>query len=98
MSTGSDPKLESSSEAPPSKPAARARRRAAARDQRAVQRFAFEGLLLRLVATCGVIAIGIAIAAIMHSSGSQGWLIGLIVATVSVVMSGVIWSGRAPRV
>jgi hypothetical protein len=54
--------------------------------------------MLRVIATCGVIAIGVAIAAIMHSSGSQGWLIGLIVSTVSVVVSGVIWSGRAPRV
>jgi hypothetical protein len=33
----------------------------------------------------------------MHSSGSEGWLIGLVVSTVSVVMSGVIWSARGPR-
>ena len=34
---------------------------------------------MRIIATAGVVAIGVAIAAIMGSSGSQGWLIGLVV-------------------
>ena len=104
MSSGDDPELGTtsepvgSSEPPVSQPATRAGRRAVRRDRRADHRSALEQLLLRLVATCGVVAIGIAIAAIMHSSGSEGWLIGLVVAGVSVVMSGVIWSTRGPRV
>jgi hypothetical protein len=53
-----------------------------------------ERLLMRVIATCGVVAIGVAIAAIMHSSGSQGWVIGLVVSIVSVVLSGVLWSSR----
>ena len=44
--------------------------------------------MMRLIATCGVVAIGVAIAAIMVSSGSQGWLVGLVVSIVSVVISG----------
>ena len=58
------------------------------------RRFGAERLLIRIIATGGVVAIGIAIAAIMSSSGSQGWLTGLVVACVSVVLSAVLWSSR----
>ena len=53
-----------------------------------------ERLVVRLVATGGVIGIGVAIAAIMASSKSQGWLIGLVVGVVSVVLSAILWSSR----
>jgi hypothetical protein len=53
-----------------------------------------ERLLVRIIATCGVVAIGVAIAAIMVSSGSAGWLVGLVVSIVSVVLSAVLWSSR----
>ncbi|HEX4010410.1 MAG TPA: hypothetical protein VHX62_10395 [Solirubrobacteraceae bacterium] len=53
-----------------------------------------ERLLVRLIATCGVVAIGVAIGAIMVSSKSQGWLVGLVVSIVSVVLAGVLWSSR----
>jgi hypothetical protein len=58
------------------------------------RRFGAERLLMRLIATFGIIAIGVAIAAIMVSSKSQGWLVGLVVAIVSVVLSAVLWSSR----
>lgn len=54
-----------------------------------------ERLLVRLIATCGIVGIGVAIAAIMHSAGSQGWMIGLVVSAVSVVLAAVLWSSRA---
>ncbi len=53
-----------------------------------------ERMLVRLIATCGVVGIGVAIAAIMHSSNSQGWMIGLVVSVVTVVLSAVLWSSR----
>ncbi len=53
-----------------------------------------ERLLVRLVATAGVVAIGVAIAAIMTSSKSQGWIIGLVTALVAVVLSAILWSSR----
>lgn len=53
-----------------------------------------ERLLVRLIATCGIVAIGVAIAAIMVSSKSQGWLIGLVVSIVSVVLAAILWSSR----
>ena len=62
--------------------------------RRPMRRSRIESVFVRLVATCGVVAIGVAIAAIMHSSGSEGWLIGLVVSIVSVVLAAVLWSSR----
>ncbi len=58
------------------------------------RRSGFERLVVRLIATCGIVAIGVAIAAIMVSSNSQGWVIGLVVSIVTVVLSAVLWSSR----
>ncbi len=53
-----------------------------------------ETLLMRLVATAGIVGIGVAIAAIMASQKSQGWMIGLVVSAVSVILAAVLWSSR----
>jgi hypothetical protein len=53
-----------------------------------------ERLIVRLIATAGVVAIGVAIAAIMVSSKSQGWVVGLVVSIVTVVLSGLLWSSK----
>jgi hypothetical protein len=58
------------------------------------RQFGLERILVRIVATCGVIAIGVVIAAIMTSSHSQGWIIGLVVSAVSVLLSAVLWSSK----
>ena len=58
------------------------------------RRFGLERLVVRIVATCGVVAIGVVIAAILASSNVQGWIIGLVVAGVSVILSAVLWSSR----
>jgi hypothetical protein len=58
------------------------------------RRLGLERGAVRLIATCGVVAIGVAIAAIMVSSGSQGWIVGLVVSIVSVVLSAVLWSSQ----
>jgi hypothetical protein len=57
-------------------------------------RSGLESVLMRFVATAGIIGIGVAIAAIMHSQKSQGWLIGLVVSIVSVVLAAILWSSR----
>lgn len=62
--------------------------------QRERRRTRLERTLVRLVATGGIVGIGVAIAAIMTSKASQGWLIGLVVAIVSVVLAGILWSSR----
>jgi hypothetical protein len=53
-----------------------------------------ERLLMRIIATIGIVAIGVAIAAIMGSQHSQGWLIGLVVGIESVVLAAILWSSR----
>ncbi len=58
------------------------------------RRFGAERVLVRVIATAGIVAIGVAIAAIMGSAGSQEWLIGLVVGCISVVLSAVLWSSR----
>jgi hypothetical protein len=55
---------------------------------------AAERLLTRLIATAGVVGIGVAIAAIMVSSNSKGWIVGLVVSLVTVILSAVLWSSR----
>jgi hypothetical protein len=62
--------------------------------RRGRRRYRVERVFMRLIATGGVIAIGVAIGAILASSDVQGWIIGLVVAIVSVALSGVLWSSR----
>jgi hypothetical protein len=54
-----------------------------------------ERLLVRLIATAGIVGIGVAIAAIMVSSHDQGWIVGLVVSIVSVVLAAILWSSRS---
>ena len=58
------------------------------------KRLPLEAPLMRLVATAGIIGIGVVIAAIMTSQDSQGWLIGLVVSIVSVALAAILWSSR----
>jgi protein-S-isoprenylcysteine O-methyltransferase Ste14 len=58
------------------------------------RRTALERFIVRLVATGGVIGVGVALGAILRSSNEQGWIIGLVVALVSVILSGILWSSR----
>jgi hypothetical protein len=62
--------------------------------RRGRRRYGAERLFMRVVATGGVIGIGVALGAILASSNVQGWIIGLVVAIVSVVLSAVLWSSR----
>jgi hypothetical protein len=77
--------------------AARSRERRGSRNMlpgRERRRTGVERLLVRLIATCGIVGIGVAIAAIMVSNKSQGWVVGLVVSIVSVVLAAVLWSSR----
>jgi hypothetical protein len=58
------------------------------------KRLPLEAPLMRLVATTGIVAIGVVVAAIMSSQDSQGWLIGLVVSIVSLVLAAVLWSSQ----
>jgi cobalamin biosynthesis Mg chelatase CobN len=53
-----------------------------------------ERTFVRVIATGGIVGISVAIAAIMSSSNSSGWIIGLVVSLVSVVLAALLWSSR----
>jgi hypothetical protein len=58
------------------------------------RRTAVESFVVRLIATAGIVGIGVAIAAIMGSQHSKGWLIGFVVSIVSVALAAMLWSSR----
>ena len=72
-------------------------RRTARLERRATHgrdRLPLETPLMRLIATGGIVGLGVAIAAIMGSQDAQGWLIGLVVSVVSLVLAALLWSSR----
>jgi hypothetical protein len=58
------------------------------------KRLPLEAPLMRVVATAGIVAIAVVVAAIMASQNSAGWLIGLVASIVSLVLAAVLWSSR----
>jgi hypothetical protein len=49
---------------------------------------------MRLVATAGVVGIGVALGAILVGQDVAGWIVGLAVSGVSVLLAAVLWSSR----
>jgi hypothetical protein len=58
------------------------------------RRFAVETLFMRIVATAGIVGIGVALAAILSSSDVAGWIVGLVVSLESVILAAILWSSR----
>jgi hypothetical protein len=58
------------------------------------ERPGLESAFVRLVATGGVVGIGVALGAILVAQGVAGWITGLVVALVSVILSAILWSSR----
>ena len=58
------------------------------------RRFGLERIVVRIVATCGIVGIGVLLGAILADNKVQGWIIGLVIAAVSVVLSAILWSSR----
>jgi hypothetical protein len=58
------------------------------------RRSAVESFFARLVATGGIIGVGTAIGAGMAAGNVSGWLIGLVVSGVTVLLAAVLWSSR----
>ena len=57
-------------------------------------RASVESIIVRLIATAGVIGIGTAAGAILGASNLAGWIIGLVVSTLSVILAAVLWRSR----
>jgi len=58
------------------------------------RRLAVERVFIRFVATAGIIGVGVALGAILASNKVDGWIIGLVIALVSVILAGLLWSSR----
>jgi hypothetical protein len=58
------------------------------------ERPALESGFVRGIATGGVVGIGVALGAILTSQKVDGWIIGLVVAVVAVILSAILWSSR----
>lgn len=59
-----------------------------------LKRLPLETPLMRTVATAGIVGIAVVIAAIMASQDAAGWLTGLVVSSVSLVLAAMLWSSR----
>ena len=57
-------------------------------------RIGFESVLVRLIATAGVVGIGTAVGAILVANDVAGWIDGLVVSAVSVILAAVLWRSR----
>jgi len=58
------------------------------------KRPALESAFVRVIATGGVVGIGVALGAILTSQNVEGWIVGLVVALVAVILSAILWSSR----
>ena len=57
-------------------------------------RLRFESFAMRIIATAGIVGIGTALAAILTTQDVQGWIIGIVVSGLTVVLAAVLWSSR----
>jgi hypothetical protein len=53
-----------------------------------------ESILVRLVATAGIVGIGTAIGAALAAADVDGWLTALVVSALSVLLAAVLWRSR----
>ena len=58
------------------------------------RRLGAERLLVRLVATGGIVGIAVLLGAILVSQDVAGWIVGLVTGLVSVLLAAVLWSSR----
>jgi hypothetical protein len=58
------------------------------------RRSMFERISMRVLATGGIIGVDVALGAILTANHVQGWIVGLVVGVVSVVLAAILWSSR----
>jgi hypothetical protein len=63
-------------------------------DRRSRPRPYFESAFVRVIATCGIVGICVAVAAILGTQDVAAWIIGLVISLASVVLAEVLWSSR----
>jgi hypothetical protein len=58
------------------------------------RRTAVERGFMRIIATGGIVAIGVVLGAVLVSQDVAGWVVGLVVALTSVILAALLWSSR----
>jgi uncharacterized membrane protein len=53
-----------------------------------------ERVAMRLIATSGIIGIAVALGAVLVGQEVAGWIVGLVVGTVSVILAAILWSSQ----
>jgi protein-S-isoprenylcysteine O-methyltransferase Ste14 len=53
-----------------------------------------ERISMRILATGGIIGLDVALGAILTANHVHGWIVGLVVGVVSVVLAAILWSSR----
>ena len=49
---------------------------------------------MRVIATGGIVGIGVVLGAVLVGQDVAGWIVGLVVAATSVVLAALLWSSR----
>jgi hypothetical protein len=49
---------------------------------------------MRAIATCGIVGIGVVLGAVLSGQDVAGWIVGLVVSAVSIILAAVLWSSR----
>jgi hypothetical protein len=49
---------------------------------------------MRGIATGGIVAIGVVLGAVLVGQDVTGWIVGLVVSTVSIILAAILWSSR----
>ena len=50
--------------------------------------------VMRLIATGGIVGIGVALGAVLVGQDVAGWIVGLAVSVVSILLAALLWSSR----
>jgi len=53
-----------------------------------------ESVVVRFVATAGVVGIGTAVGAVLSDNNVAGWVVALVVSSVSVIIAALLWRSR----
>ena len=61
---------------------------------RARRRTGIERGAMRAIATGGIVAIGVVLGAVLVGQDVAGWIVGLVVSVVSILLAALLWSSR----
>ena len=50
--------------------------------------------LMRLIATGGIVGVGVVLGVVLVGQDAAGWIVGLAVSVVSIVLAALLWSSR----